>query len=164
MNWEALGAIGELAGAAGVIITLLYLSRQIRESNRAARQAASREMMEESSGFYRMMSSDVEMARLWIRGTANDETLSKEELLQFRMIMTNVSMIWEKVHHMDKAGDIDSWWVDKIVALRRESVGAPGIQSWYEDRKHILSKEFRDLIEKEIKQAPEYRPGGIKDR
>jgi hypothetical protein len=30
MNWEAIGAVGELLGAAGVIITLTYLAIQIR--------------------------------------------------------------------------------------------------------------------------------------
>ena len=35
MNWEALGAIGELVGAIAVLITLVYLSLQIRENSKA---------------------------------------------------------------------------------------------------------------------------------
>ena len=35
MNWEAIGAIGEIVGAIGVIITLVYLAVQIRSSARA---------------------------------------------------------------------------------------------------------------------------------
>ena len=34
MNWEALGAISELLGAIGVVVTLLYLSRQINHNSR----------------------------------------------------------------------------------------------------------------------------------
>ncbi len=34
MNWEAIGAIGEVLGAAGVIITLAYLAVQIRQNSR----------------------------------------------------------------------------------------------------------------------------------
>ena len=34
MDWAMLGAIGELLGAAGVIFSLLYLARQIKESSR----------------------------------------------------------------------------------------------------------------------------------
>ena len=33
MNWEAIGAIGDAAGAIGVIVTLIYLAAQIRQSN-----------------------------------------------------------------------------------------------------------------------------------
>ena len=35
MNWEALGAIGELSGAAGVVITLVYLAIQIRQNTQS---------------------------------------------------------------------------------------------------------------------------------
>ena len=34
MNWEALGAMAELLGAIGVIVTLLYLSRQISHNSK----------------------------------------------------------------------------------------------------------------------------------
>ena len=34
MNWEALGAISELLGAIGVVVTLLYLSRQINRNSK----------------------------------------------------------------------------------------------------------------------------------
>lgn len=37
MNWDALSAIGELLGAAGVIVTLIYLSMQVRQNTRAIR-------------------------------------------------------------------------------------------------------------------------------
>ncbi len=42
MNWDAIGAIGEVLGAAGVILTLLYLAVQIRQSTKAT-NAASRD-------------------------------------------------------------------------------------------------------------------------
>ena len=32
MNWDAIGAIAELAGAIGVIASLIYLARQIRQN------------------------------------------------------------------------------------------------------------------------------------
>ena len=34
MNWDAIGAIGEVLGAVGVIVTLIYLARQIRQNSR----------------------------------------------------------------------------------------------------------------------------------
>ncbi len=37
MNWQAIGAIGELAGAVGVIATLGYLAFQIRQNNELLR-------------------------------------------------------------------------------------------------------------------------------
>lgn len=40
MNWDALGAIAELAAAATVIATLIYLSQQIRQAAKESRLSA----------------------------------------------------------------------------------------------------------------------------
>ena len=40
MNWEAIGAIGEIVGAAAVVLTLIYLAGQVKTSNRLSRAEA----------------------------------------------------------------------------------------------------------------------------
>jgi hypothetical protein len=40
LDWEAVGAIGEIVGAVGVLATLIYLAAQIRDNTRSL-QAAS---------------------------------------------------------------------------------------------------------------------------
>ena len=39
MNWEAIGAVGEIVGAITVFATLIYLAIQIKHGARAARPA-----------------------------------------------------------------------------------------------------------------------------
>jgi len=41
MNWEAKGAIGEILGALAVVVSILYLSIQIRSNTRATKASAS---------------------------------------------------------------------------------------------------------------------------
>jgi hypothetical protein len=52
MNWDAIGAIGELVGAAAVVVTLIYLASQLRhaktvanDTNRLTRANDLREML-----------------------------------------------------------------------------------------------------------------------
>ena len=40
MNWDAIGAIGEIVGASAVVISLVYLASQIRIQNRESRAAS----------------------------------------------------------------------------------------------------------------------------
>ena len=40
INWEAAGAIGEIVGAVAVFATLVYLARQMRQSNELLRTQA----------------------------------------------------------------------------------------------------------------------------
>ena len=46
MNWEAVSAIAELIGLVGIIVSLVYLSIQIRSSNRVASAQARQSMSE----------------------------------------------------------------------------------------------------------------------
>ena len=41
MNWDALGAIAELIGAIAVLVTLVFLTLQLRYANVLARSGAS---------------------------------------------------------------------------------------------------------------------------
>ena len=38
MNWEAIGAVGEIVGAVAVVGTLFYLAIQIRQNNRVVEE------------------------------------------------------------------------------------------------------------------------------
>ena len=40
MNWDAVGAIGEVVGAVAVVITLLYVARQIHQASAQTRVSA----------------------------------------------------------------------------------------------------------------------------
>jgi hypothetical protein len=40
MNWESIGAIGEVGGAIGVVVTLIYLAGQLRQNTNALRSAS----------------------------------------------------------------------------------------------------------------------------
>ena len=40
MNWEMIGALGEIAGAGAVVLSLIYLARQVALSNRLAQAEA----------------------------------------------------------------------------------------------------------------------------
>ena len=50
MNWEAIGAVGEVLGALGVIATLSYLAVQIRQNTRTVRSATHQASVGRSDG------------------------------------------------------------------------------------------------------------------
>ncbi len=44
MNWEAIGAVGEIFGALAVVATLFYLTRQNHQSTKVARANLSKDL------------------------------------------------------------------------------------------------------------------------
>lgn len=68
MNWDALGTIGEIAGAIGVIVTLIYLATQIRQNTKSSKVTAVQTAVEGSARWNEMLLNDIELNDIFWRG------------------------------------------------------------------------------------------------
>ena len=96
MNWEAIGALAELAGATGVVLTLVYLSVQLRQNTRAIQgsEVAYRSNLEMATNarFFdlrRDVYADPELASIWSRGLIDPDMLAKGEWDRFFSYFTS---------------------------------------------------------------------------
>ena len=83
MNWTALAAVGQVAAAVAVFVTLLYLARQVRLSNQQADQGAYRETIVSLNGWIRSLYESEELTDLVVRGRQSYESLSETERIRF---------------------------------------------------------------------------------
>ena len=83
MDWDALGAIGELVGAAGVIATLAYLSIQIRNSANVDRAHIRANLTAASHELIRL---GVENAEILVKAS-DGSSLDAEE--RFKLLQIN---------------------------------------------------------------------------
>jgi len=161
LDWTMIGAIGEIVGAGAVVVTLAYLAVQIRQGAAASRQEAVRELMDQTSTTLSWLSHSPERADLWSRGMAGEASLSVGELGQFRALLMQLVLIWQRMHFLDEAANVDAWFTTYIATIRREMVGTPGFRSWYEVRGHWLHPEFKAVVEAEMQSGSTYRPMGV---
>ena len=82
MNWDAIGAVGEIVGAVAVIATLAYLARQIALSTEMARAAQNKSIMESWEDFNNMILSSPEIAELLSLLKNESNELSDAQLVQ----------------------------------------------------------------------------------
>ena len=85
MNWEAIGAVGEVLGAAAVILTLFFLIVQLRQNTRAleenarlARDDAANRNYSDLARWRDLIIREPEVTDLWHRGTAGEELKADE--------------------------------------------------------------------------------------
>ena len=88
MNWEAIGAVGELIGAMAVVITLVFLGLQVRqsirtmaESNRLERAAAIDRHADSISRWRGRLMENADLATIWLTAYNNGD-LSEIEILR----------------------------------------------------------------------------------
>src|SRR5215471_4643576 len=64
MNWDAIGSVGTLLGSVAVLVTLIYLARQIRESNMLANSTMANEITMNFAEFNEVVLSNPHVASL----------------------------------------------------------------------------------------------------
>ena len=143
MNWEVIGATGEWAGAAVVVVTLFYLARQIRQNTRATKAGTSYSVNESLSKIVGALRSDGEFAEIWIRGCEDIDALNEVERLRFTSHLLDMLNLAEYVYQLEKQ-DLSEAHIDYIpwiALLYREN---PGIRSFMDDLKegYAGSKEL----------------------
>ena len=90
INWDAIGAIGESIGSIGVLVSLVYLAIQMRDSATETRDASVQSVMQLAIQF-RAESYRGELVDIRLKA-ARGEQLSQEERLKFEGYL---SALWE---------------------------------------------------------------------
>ena len=116
MNWEAIGAIGEVLGAAGVIITLGYLALQLRRSNKQARAATLQTTLNSEIA---LMSVLVENTGTWHRVVGGEPLGNGEETRTATILYNMVMTECENRYHQFESGFLDiQLWEGRVASLR----------------------------------------------
>src|SRR5437773_11710191 len=75
MNWEMISAIGQMLGAIGVIISIIYLAAQIRNQNKESRRAAMNMLTTHWSDWNKSLVYEPDLAALWLRALQSFDQL-----------------------------------------------------------------------------------------
>lgn len=152
MNWEAIGAIGEIGGALGVIVTLAYLAVQLRQNTKASRLAAIQAASENSSRFSEMLAADAELSELVWRGLRAPESLDAVEKRHFIAVL-NVFMRREAVaFYLHEEGVMpETLWQARLGGLTG-TLNQPGTRLYLDLAGHTLPADFRELLVKVTSQ------------
>ena len=83
MNWDAIGAIGEIVGSFVVLITLIYLAQQIKQNTRSQTIATYESAMSGYNVVNAFVAGDVESCSIWRRGLVEHASLNEDEVVRF---------------------------------------------------------------------------------
>jgi hypothetical protein len=147
MNWTAIGAIGEILGAAGVIITLVYLARQVRQNTRATKLSTAQSIATAARDWNRPLLLDPELAWTFQVGTEDPTQLDEKEQARFIELCFSLFRMFEDAHYQYHSGALDpSVWkgYEKLYAAYAR---APGFQAYWEKRKQTFREEFQEFID-----------------
>ena len=107
MNWEAIGAIGEILGAIAVLITLFYLAVQIKQNSAATKNAASESMLAAGQNTALTVASTEGGIDVWVRGREDYASLTNTEKNRLRLFYISQMMATDNLYWSYKKGNLE---------------------------------------------------------
>ena len=158
MNWEAIGAVGELIGALAVLVTLFYLAKQIRhgsESQDRANELAQAGSITNSNALFltawEHLADNEELASIYDRALSGQE-LNPVESVRF-VAFLNMYFAWLEVLYSQSSVDlgfheigpkdlieISKPYISKLLTTKT------GSDWWNGDARSYYSPKFHDDI------------------
>ena len=154
MNWDALGAIGEIIGASAVVITLIYVAAQMRQNNRQIAEntkvtrLAAREATQQAFSRYRHLIADSPgLAELYLKGCADYPALPVADRVRFGSLVSEYLLAWQLryLHIRDGLQDADAW--ERYKPLLVGVIAQPGVRYWWDRNHHMFDSAFVIAVE-----------------
>jgi hypothetical protein len=147
MNWDAVGAIGEIVGALAVFLTLIYLALQIRQNTKAVQASAADASISKVTSVRQSMYENAEVSRIYVKGLADPDDLDDESRTRFRLLMHNILMSVSNIYSQTRfAGLSDSTWESQKVLLTR-IVTSPGGRWFWKEYQLEFEDDFREQVD-----------------
>ena len=151
LNWEAIGAVGEILGAIAVFGSLAYLSIQIRASNASSRASAIRETLDRWDIATDQVWENPDIAK-FMRTTMRGEnaSITQDEVMVFAIRLSHLVQIHYSVLQMAESGLVPDQLMERVDNALATFLSSPGGKAWWDSTGYMMPQsEYIDRLLRE---------------
>jgi len=142
-----LSHIAEIISALALVISLIYLSVQIRQNTKAVRSSSYTEMANGISDFQILLAQNENLSNLFLRGTEDSEKLTSEELQQFEMVLGHVFTRFDTAVYLYKKNMVDSTAIEPYTKFILSLLDSTSIRTYWEKYKQFFSSGMVEYLD-----------------
>lgn len=147
MDWEATGALAEVVGAIGVIVSLIYLAIQIRQNTRSQKMQNYQELVMSVANFAESLGRDASSSRIFWKGLSQPEAITSGEAGQLSLLLISFFRKYENVFQHNRQNFLtEEDWEEWSHNMRR-LFWLPGVQQWWPAWRDAYHPDFREFLE-----------------
>ncbi len=144
---QILGGVGEFVGAIAVVVTLIYLTRQMRQNTAGLRASAYQTWVAATTAHLGVSQSSTALARTILQGLEKPSELG-EDWLQFAFWCHQFVLITEATFHLHQDGIISDSIFEKEFQRTASLLETPGGSEWWKaGARTQFSDEFVEALE-----------------
>jgi len=146
MDIQTLGNLGEFIGSLAVLVTLIYLSIQTRQTVTHARQSSHSDILTRRQELMILL-MERDLIEVWSKGCSRQQ-MDSIDAQRFTSFAVSFLSHVQDTYIQFKAGlvDEDVWEAER--ALMAVSFSQPGFLDWWEHGQQFVTAEFARVIEK----------------
>jgi hypothetical protein len=132
MDWNMIGAIGELVGGAAVLVTLIYLAVQVRQGNSAGQRESLRGYVSELNNRLLEPQRDPEFVELFQQANRDWKSVSLRDQAVVSSVYSSYFFACAEAFALRESGNTDpalQYQADQAVA---SFLQVPGPAAWWE--------------------------------
>jgi len=146
VNWEAVGAIGEVISALGVIFTLAYLAIQIRQNSASLRSATRQAISTNQSEIGFRLAENPELLSLVLQHTSVGDSVP-EKKLRAHYFIRGLMRTYENQYHQYQDGTFDeSVWYGYLNNMS-QTFASPVTGEFWATNRDLYSAEFAAFVD-----------------
>jgi len=145
---QALGNLGEFIGAVGVVISLIYLARQMIQNTTSVRAASFNSMAQNSIRLLEHSFIDSEFAAFLHRAEDDPASLSPEERVRWDAYMTAVFRHFGNLVYQYRVGALDRQMWESYERTLRQHLEKPSWVDWFKAHELLFSSSLIDQVQR----------------
>ena len=146
MTWTDFGALGELVGAIAVVISLIYLSRQVRQNTRAITTGNEAAVQGNFQRLARVFYTDREMGQLILEVMSGEADVSEADQFAAMAYFFDMLKTAEVAYLQYLRGELDPAMWKASLAFYAAYFDSPGFRGYWANRQEAFTPEFRDAM------------------
>lgn len=148
MTLADLGNLGELVSAVAVVVSLVYLSVQIRQNTRTMKVSSHHATKTAYNTLHVAFGSDPVVSTLLDRGSEDYSQLSREERFRYAMLMrASFGLHGDMFLQLQERLLSDEEWAIQTRSIAR-ALAPPGARTWWKRDSEIFPSAFRQEVDR----------------
>ena len=151
MNLEQLSYLAQIVGVVLVVVSLVYVARQLRQSTEMARVGAGANWLELNFAITDPMISSRELAEIWFKGETGLDTLDEVDKRRLMFFELRGILSWHYLFQLNEKGLLPASDLSVMEGIVRAVRHRQSVQGAWKQFRDSFSKSFRDYLDERLK-------------